>query len=186
MKLGTKRRLWTWVPIFSVFFVVWLVLSLQSVQEYLILRGAPPLDRATSFDVVRLPDTVVFTCLDGSELTVDTLQGKPAVISVFATWCPPCMAEVPGLERLRTTMADDATVLMVALDDHAALAAWNIERKGDPAAFATASSWPAPLETKAIPLTLVLDSDGMVVSRLTGAFQWDDPSVVQHLHALGQ
>lgn len=186
MQLGTKRRLWTWVPIFGVFFAVWSALSLQSVQEYLTLRGAPPLDRATSFDVVRLPDTIEFTCLDGSVVNVETLHGKPAVISVFATWCPPCLAEVPGLERLRKTMAGDATVLMVGLDEHTVLTAWNTERTGDPTAFATASSWPPPLKTKAIPMTLVLDSDGLIVSRLTGAYQWDDPSVVQHLQALGQ
>jgi len=186
MQLVTKRRLWTWIPIFGVFFAAWSALSLPSVQEYLILGGAPPLNRATSFDVVRLPDTVMFTCLDGSVVNVETLHGKPAVISVFATWCPPCMAEISGLERLRTTVAGDATVLMVGLDEHTALAAWNTERKGDPTAFATASSWAPPLETKSIPLTLVLDSHGLIVSRLTGAYQWDDPSVVQHLHALGQ
>lgn len=186
MLAGTKRRFWIWVPIFGVFFAVWAALSIPSVQEYLILGGPPPLNQEAPDNAVRLPAVVQFTCLDGAVVNANTLQGRPAVISVFATWCPPCMAEIDGLERLRETVATDATVLMVALDDHEDLGAWNAKRGGDPAAYATSSSWLPPLETKAIPLTLVLDSEGRVVTRLTGAYQWDDPSVVQRLRALGR
>ena len=131
MHRGTKRRLWTWIPLFSAFIIVWLVLSMESVQAFLTLRGAPPIAAAPAKDAMVLPPDVRFTCLDGEALTGADLIGRPAVITVFATWCPPCMAELPSLQRLRTAAGDTATVLMVGLDGADSLRRWAIAHDGD-------------------------------------------------------
>lgn len=184
MDRGTRRRLYVWIPVFVVFAAVWAVLSLPSVQEFLIVRDAPPLGQPTAIDEPPLPMDIEFTLIDGTQVTGSSLRGAPAVINVFATWCPPCVADVPSLERLRTAVEPGTTVLMVALDKPDALARWTEDRSGDPAAFATANRFTPPLTTKSIPMTLVVDPQGNVVAKLTGAWRWDDPSVIEHLDAL--
>ncbi len=189
MTFGTRRRLFTWIPIFTVFVVVYVVLSLPSVQEFLIVRNAPPLKQKMEFDGMRLPASMEFTLLDGTIVTGSSLRGRPVVINLFATWCSPCVAEVPSLERLRRVVESEATVLMVGLDSPLELASWNAQRKGDPKAFATPNP-PGPpgppLTTGALPMTIVVDPSGAVVAKVTGAFRWDDPSVVDRINELAR
>ena len=94
MERSTARRLWTWVPLFGAFVVAWAVLSIPGVQSYLTLQGAPPLATAAAADAPVLGADLVFTCADGSTFNGEDLRGKPAVITVFAMWCPPCMQPV--------------------------------------------------------------------------------------------
>ncbi len=184
MERSTARRLWTWVPLFGAFVVAWAVLSIPGVQSYLTLQGAPPLATAAAADAPVLGADLVFTCADGSTFTGEDLRGKPAVITVFATWCPPCMAEVPTIESLHAAMGDTATVLLVALDSAEDLHHW-VQSSGRSASmYATVPEYPTPLDTTAIPMSVVLDPQGRLVSKITGAYTWDDPLVVEHIDLL--
>jgi thiol-disulfide isomerase/thioredoxin len=187
MNIGTRRRLLTWIPIFTIFVGVYFVLSLPSVQEFLIVRSAPPLKQSMELDGMRLPASIEFTLLDGTIVTGASLRGRPVVINLFATWCSPCVAEVPSLERLRGVVESEATVLMVGLDSPLELSAWNAQRNGDPQAFATPNP-PGPpgppLTTGALPMTIVVDPSGVVVAKVTGAFRWDDASVIDVINKL--
>lgn len=184
MTSGTRRRLLIWGPVFGLFVIVWWLLYLPDVQAYLILRGAPPLRQAETVEPATLPDDLVLTCVDGSILTPGDLHGRPTVLSVFATWCPPCMAEVPGLQRLHSQLGDDARVLLVALDKPDALAAWCTANNADQALFATANAFGPPLASTAIPLTLVINGHGKVINRVQGAYAWDDASVAPWVRGL--
>ena len=63
---------------------------------------------------------------------------------------------------------------------------WLKGRDSDRAAFATVDRVLPPLTTKAIPMTVLLDAQGNVNRKLTGAWKWDDPSVVEHIKALAR
>jgi len=186
MNRGTRRRLLTWVPIFTVFVAVYVVLSLPSVQEFLIVRSAPPLQHQLDLDGMQLPASMEFTLLDGTTVTGASLRGRPVVINLFSTTCPPCVAELPSLERLRAAVEPDARVLMIGLGKPTLLASWNAARNGDPQAFATLEQFGPPLTTNAIPMTILVDPDGVVVSKVTGAWRWDDPSVVEWVNRLAR
>ena len=186
MQRRTRRLLIIWLPLFMGFVAAWVVLSINTVQEYLILHPDPPLAYLPVLPPPPLPMDVQFTCVDGSVVSAEALRGQPAVINVFATWCPPCVAELPSLERLRAKVGDSATVLIVGLDDPEKLSTWLEGRNGDPAAFATTPNFPPPLDALSIPMTLVLDAQGNVVSKVTGAYTWDGPAVVERLRTLGQ
>ena len=189
MNVGTRRRLLTWIPIFMVFVAVYVVLSLPRVQEFLIVRHAPPLKQPMELEGMRLPSSMEFTLLDGTTVTGASFRGRPVVINLFATWCSPCVAEVPSLERLRGVVEPKAAVLMVGLDSPSELASWNAMRKGDPMAFATLNpvGVPSPpLTTGALPMTVLVDPNGVVVAKVTGAFRWDDPSVIDRINELAR
>jgi thiol-disulfide isomerase/thioredoxin len=66
----------------------------------------------------RLP-AVTVTCMDGSGRTVslDRLTGRPMVVNLWASWCPPCGKEMPAFVRLHRKAGDNLVVLGVATKD---------------------------------------------------------------------
>ena len=55
--------------------------------------------------------------LRGQPVSMRALRGRPVLVSFFATWCPPCVEEAPGLDRLARRLGDKATVLVVSVDE---------------------------------------------------------------------
>lgn len=58
-----------------------------------------------------LPD-VTFTTLDGQPITVETFRGELVVLNFWATWCPPCLREIPELVRLHEELSDRGVVIV--------------------------------------------------------------------------
>ncbi len=56
------------------------------------------------------------TTLDGKTLTRDALRGRIVLVDVWATWCAPCLAEMPTLKQLQATHADDLLIVGVNVD----------------------------------------------------------------------
>ncbi|HEX7597229.1 MAG TPA: TlpA disulfide reductase family protein, partial [Polyangia bacterium] len=73
----------------------------------------------------------------GKRWSLQSLRGRPVLVSFWATWCPPCVEEMPSLEDLARRLGDKATVLAVSVDED-----WEAIRKFFP---------------KGTPLTVLLD-----------------------------
>jgi thiol-disulfide isomerase/thioredoxin len=58
-----------------------------------------------------LPD-VTFTTLDGEPITVEAFRGELVLLNFWATWCPPCLREIPELVRLHEALADRGVVIV--------------------------------------------------------------------------
>ncbi len=77
---------------------------------FLLLAGcssAPP-------DSIAELDTFPFTTLDGESGTLAAYEGEPIVVNFFASWCPPCRAEMPAFEEVHNS--SDVTILGVSHD----------------------------------------------------------------------
>jgi thiol-disulfide isomerase/thioredoxin len=64
------------------------------------------------------PDTTLHTCND-KELTIESFKGKYVFVDVWATWCPPCRAEMPTLKKLHETLGkrDDFAMIGISMDE---------------------------------------------------------------------
>ena len=60
----------------------------------------------------------VIRTLDGSELTLDALKGKVVLVNVWATWCPPCVIEMPGFQDVYEEYAERGFLISVFLSRH--------------------------------------------------------------------
>ncbi len=114
--------------------------------------------------------------LNGPARRLSSFRGKPLIINVWASWCGPCREEAPSLERLAWSPLGAAfTVIGISTDDYVDNAkGWLRESN------ATLNHYldqQLELETmlgaSRLPLTLLVDADGRVLRRVTGAQQWD-------------
>lgn len=116
--------------------------------------------------------------LDGSEVALSDLTGRPLVLNFWATWCAPCVAELRSLERLAASLdGRDVTFAMVSPQDREAVATW-VRRRGYRLPFyVEGSRIPAAFGLEAVPTTWVLDAGGRVVLKHRGSVDWDRDDV---------
>ncbi len=117
-----------------------------------------------------------FTAPDGKPVTLAAFKGKPVLVNLWATWCGPCVKEMPSLDRLAARSADKLTVLTVnQTDDAAAVAKWWAPRQ-----FAKlapyrdeAGKLGFDFESGVLPTTVLYDAQGREVWRIVGGMDWD-------------
>lgn len=116
------------------------------------------------------PDFTV-SLADGSTFTLSEQQGKPVLLNFWATWCGPCVREMPAFETLYTEYGENAAVLAVnCLEDTATVDAFIAENEYTfPIAYDTDGSVNMRYPTQGIPYTLVIDGDGIVRNIYVGA-----------------
>ena len=98
---------------------------------------------------------------DGNITSLEDLKGKVIFMNLWATWCPPCIAEMPSIDKLHEEMGDEVAFVMLSLDQDFELAKSFDNRKGyNLPIYAPASNMPAMYNSSAIPTTYVIDAAG--------------------------
>jgi thiol-disulfide isomerase/thioredoxin len=122
----------------------------------------------------------------GRVFPVSRFRGKVIFLNFWASWCPPCVAEMPGINSLyESTRRDSIIFLMVSLDRNRGDGIKFIRKKGFAfPVFFTASSLPATLESEVIPTTFVIDKEGRIAVRKEGLADYDNRSFKKALSDL--
>ncbi|MHA7831222.1 MAG: TlpA family protein disulfide reductase [Flagellimonas sp.] len=111
--------------------------------------------------------------LEGKQTNLQSKKGKVVLINVWATWCPPCVAELPGFIELYSDYKDKVTFVFVANDEKEKVREF-LKKKGyELPVYFQASVMPQELESRSIPVTYILDKKGNIVVDKTGAANWD-------------
>lgn len=128
---------------------------------------------------------VAFTDLSGKPASLADLKGKPAVVNLWATWCQPCLKEMPSLDRLQDQLAGKLSVAAVAEDQGgAAKVEPFVAKRGlkqlkvylDPKSAVVHA-----FAVRGLPTSLVLDAEGRVVGRVEGAADWTSAKMLAAL-----
>ena len=119
--------------------------------------------------------------LSGSTKKLSDFRGKPLVINVWASWCGPCRQEMGSLERLaRKYGGKQFNVIGVSTDDYEDRARGFL--KAYKITFSNFIDHELFLENMLgadrLPLTLLVDSNGMVLDKHYGAKEWDSPEAL--------
>ena len=109
-------------------------------------------------------------------------RGKPLVINVWASWCGPCRAEMGSLDRVaRSHNGRQFHVIGISTDDDPAAATAFLLKSG--VSFDNYLDrkllWENMLGANTIPLTVLVDARGRVVTKIRGARQWDSPEMLE-------
>ncbi|MBV8888417.1 MAG: TlpA family protein disulfide reductase [Alphaproteobacteria bacterium] len=128
---------------------------------------------------------LVLTDAAGNSVTLGDFAGKTVLVNLWATWCQPCLREMPSLERLQASLEGRLTVLAVSEDHGGAKAVQPfLEKLGlsklkvylDPPSDAGQA-----LKARGLPTSVLIDAAGMVQGRVEGAAEWDAPRMLAAL-----
>jgi thiol-disulfide isomerase/thioredoxin len=138
---------------------------------------APPTGKLDRSNAGRAAPATAFEDPNGSPATLADFRGKPVLLNLWATWCAPCVAEMPTLDRLAAREAGRLHVLTVSqdLDGREKVEAF-FDRQG----YRNLETWLDPqmalmteLKAGTLPTTILYDSQGREVWRVVGMEDWE-------------
>lgn len=122
--------------------------------------------------------------LDDGLHNFDGAKGKVALVNLWATWCPPCIAEMPSLQQLYNTYGDKVQFYFVTNDKPEAVKAFMKKKGYTFPVFFNASEVPVEMYSKTIPATYVIGKTGEIVIKKLDAADWNSESVHKTLDML--
>ena len=125
----------------------------------------------------------------GAEIRVADFAGRPVLINFWATWCTPCIAELPALSRAAAALAgDDVTVLLVSIDRGGAAKAMPfLDRHGVTGVrlgFDLKARLSREMQVRGLPTTILLPAGQTAAWRFVGPFEWDDDAMLTLIRQL--
>ncbi len=129
-----------------------------------------------------------FTDAQGKPVSFADFKGKPVVVNLWATWCQPCLKEMPSLDRLQSQLDGQLAVAAVSEDRAGAdrvgafvatLGLHKLKIYLDPK-----SDVGHAFNVRGLPTSIVIDASGRVVGRVEGAAEWDSAAMMAVLKPL--
>ncbi|MBK1657960.1 TlpA family protein disulfide reductase [Paracraurococcus ruber] len=135
-----------------------------------------------------LPD-LTFTDAEGKAHRPADFPGHGLVINLWATWCAPCVAEMPALDRAQAALAADRITVLALSSDRGGRAA--VEPFYRDKRIARLGLWLDPrgaagraLGVRGLPTTVIVDREGRERARLEGEAAWDTPEMLAAVRRL--
>lgn len=121
--------------------------------------------------------------LEGNVVSLEDFKGKVIFLNIWASWCPPCIAEMPNIQSLYNKLDDENIVfIMLSMDDNPEKARKFIKRKEFTfPVYLAASTVPEVFRAPSIPTTMVISADGKIVSKKVGMANYDKKSFIKFL-----
>jgi thiol-disulfide isomerase/thioredoxin len=111
-------------------------------------------------------------------------KGKVVLINFWATWCPPCIAEMPSLQKLYDDYKDKVTFLFVTGDGLSDINPFMEKREYSFEVYRPESKYPAVFNVTSIPRTFLIDKEGNIIIDENGAMNWNSDAVRKTIDGL--
>lgn len=123
----------------------------------------------------------------GEVVRLSSFKGKTLFFHVWATWCGPCLAELPSVVRLADQFRDDPNIrfVLVSIDENLEDLDRFIEAKGlSMPVYSLKTPLPNELQTSGIPATFFIDAAGTIRRQQVGSDDWDRKSIADELRQI--
>lgn len=189
MKKKIKKEVIEWIALITVFGIIYLtgwhtevigrmqqaVLSTGIIQPELVEE-----ERKASYNFW-VED------FEGNKIQFSEFEGEVVFLNFWATWCPPCVAEMPDIHDLYGKQNSKVTFVMISLDSDEKKAREFIKRKEfEFPVYFLRSTLPDTYETHSIPTTYVIDKEGFLKVENHGMAKYDTDSFVALLDNLAE
>ncbi|MBW7910229.1 MAG: TlpA family protein disulfide reductase [Alphaproteobacteria bacterium] len=135
-----------------------------------------------------LPDAVFYDA-EGRAVRLGDFAGEVLLVNLWATWCPPCVAELPALDSLQAKLRDKGLhVVAVSLDRKplADVAAFLEERRVEQMKLYVDTDRQIPLKWQyaGVPASFLIGRDGVVIEQFDGPREWDKGEMLAKIEAV--
>ncbi|MEQ9403586.1 MAG: TlpA disulfide reductase family protein [Cyclobacteriaceae bacterium] len=164
------------------YFIVSILLSLLFLPGYRQAQDSPTTETEI-FDTTRtgtLRSNLVLLDLSGNQIKPDS--GKVLILNLWATWCKPCIAEMPYLVNMQAALSDDFQLLLASDEGMEKIKKFTKNRPFD-LQFAGIQNSIESMGVYSLPTTLVIGKNGDLLETLVGARKWDSPEQINLLNS---
>lgn len=187
-----KTKKWWSIALDFLFYLLILLFLIPSTRRTVwpvLMRTVlhPPLKKVSDTPVETLGKEELqwsLVTLDGRRVTLGDYRRKVVFINFWATWCPPCRAEMPGIEKLYKEYGDRVVFLMIAGDTPQKVKAYIGSNGYTFPVLIQSSAAPPALRSRSIPTTFIIDREGNIVLRHKGASKWNARKIKRLLDKL--
>ena len=182
--MARKVNIQSILLIFLIFAGFGVIVLLQTKDSSFDFSGTPRVKEGVAAPAFILPG------LDGRMVSLADYKGKTVLLNIWATWCPPCVAEMPSMEKLYQELKDeDFEILAVSID----VAGSNVVApfmKKHRLSFAALTDTQGTIkdlyQTTGVPESFIIDKDGIIAEKIIGPREWATPDVINYFRNLIQ
>ena len=164
MRRNIRIILWS----IAIVFLVAVVIFVNFFGKKNITTGAAEGERLSDFSI---------TCTDGNDFRLSEQKGKVVVINLWATWCIPCVDELPNFEKISEDFSDEVSVITIHsspvttdvaawLSDYSYTIPFAVDEDGSVSELLNAST--------VLPQTIVIGKDGVVTYNRSGSLTYEE------------
>lgn len=121
---------------------------------------------------------VKLTDLEGNEVDLADFEGKTIFVNFWATWCRPCIQEMPSIAALQTQLAGKNIEFFFASDEEVEKIQKFMDSRKMTSRFVRLEN-PEALGIEALPTTFIFDGEGNLVFSEVGYRKWDEPTTIE-------
>jgi len=150
----------------------------------------PEYEPAPVADVGDMAPDFVLQDTQGKTITLAALRGKVVLVNFWATWCPPCRAEMPSMEKLNQAMqGEDFVMLAINVEENGRLVVPDFLQKS-PHSFSVLYDDKETAQKAygvyRFPESFVIRKDGMIDDKVIGAIDWAHPETIKYFKELAR
>jgi thiol-disulfide isomerase/thioredoxin len=185
--LSWKEKRSLWQKVLDVLF--WLLLILLIVpgprkviathvnRVFLHLKGPGLLSEDKQVEVTDLDYHWVLGNAESEPYFLRDLRGQVIFLNFWATWCPPCVAELPEIEKAYQKHKNQVAFLLVTNENPDVVNAFMQKHGYELPVLYPGTPAPEIFNVKSLPTTFIISREGKIVARKTGASNWDSRAV---------
>ncbi len=163
---------------------VGIIVLLQTKDSSFNLSGKPRFEKGVPAPNFTLPD------LNGKMVSLTDYKGNVVLLNIWATWCPPCVEEMPSMEKLHQELKDESfEILAVSIDVSGAEAVIPFMKKhklGFSVLTDTTGAIKSLYQTTGVPESFIIDKDGIIVEKVIGPRDWAASGAIRYFRNLIQ
>lgn len=193
-----KKKLFTWSNISTgVIALLMIVLVVSPQAKAIVIEGLmkiglfkPPVENTEPAKTAGSPNAAPSFLLkdpEGKVIDIKDQQGKVLFINFWATWCPPCIAEMPSINEMYARYKNNPKVMILEIDvdnNFSKSVPFMKKHNYQMPVYNIASELPKGFLTNAIPTTVIIDKTGTVVARHEGGADYTDKGFYNYMDGL--
>lgn len=148
----------------------------------------PPstLDADKQLEVSNSAKNWILYDLNGESHKYSELNNKPVFLNVWATWCPPCIAELPSIKDLHAEYGKKMSFILVSNESPSVVKAFVKKNNYQNLDFYISQGLPSDFTSQSIPATFVISKEGKIIINKKGAARWNSSKMTNLLDDLIQ
>jgi thiol-disulfide isomerase/thioredoxin len=133
----------------------------------------------------KLSDKIKLSDLSGAPIDLTIYEGRTLVINFWATWCRPCVKEMPSFEKAKARFDENKVVFLFASDEEVERIQ-NFRAKNNLSLNFVQVTNLEELQIQALPTTYIIDPTGALALTETGGRNWDDDEMIERIKKISQ